>query len=202
MTATQGSEEKIGNSFVLVKLPGNKFVRYTGSEDPIPLGEVVTTSSTIEEMTKEQLGELYGTLIGSNPKNFKDKKIAIESVSYQIGKLQATESLVLPPAAVAAQKSAKKDKATGVAKEKATSFELLAPENLAEAMAKLPPQARAVISAMTDVVTEKGRSTFTGAELEERLKRADSPLTTRQEPMRIVSYYREKLTGAGLVKVS
>jgi hypothetical protein len=162
----------------------------------------IITHDNVNSLTKDQIGDLYGQLAGVAPKKFKDKAIAVESLLYQVGKVK-----VHVPGAEKTGKAEKAGKAAGTtaekaaAKERTTTFVLLAPADAADKLKTLPPQAQAVVSALADVAKAQGGMEVSGKALEERLKAADSPLKTGQPVMRIVGYYKSKLIGAGLIQV-
>jgi hypothetical protein len=163
-------------------------------------GAAFVTDGNAHSLTKEQLGELYGEVAGTQAKKFKDKQIAVESLAYQASKMSTYDPSAPTPAAAPAKgakvSKAKKEKA----EPKATKLELLTPEDAAARLKALPPQCASLISAMSDVVKAKGSQEFELKELEARLSAPDSPLTTRQPPMRICSYYSTKLKDACLIR--
>ena len=72
------------------------------------------------------------------------------------------------------------------------------------ALGGLAPQARALVSIMADLAKELGSASFGGAALEARLKVPEvaALLRTKQDPLRILQYYKGKLISVGLIRVS
>ena len=71
-------------------------------------------------------------------------------------------------------------------------------------MRGLAPQARELVLIMTDLAKEKGATSFSGTDLNEKLKipEVGARLRTKQDPLRILQYYKGKLISVGLVRVS
>ena len=80
----------------------------------------------------------------------------------------------------------------------------LQPKVTAEVVRGLAPQARALVSIMADLAKELGSASFGGAALEARLKVPEvaALLRTKQDPMRILAYYKGKLVSVGMIRVS
>jgi hypothetical protein len=189
----------------LIKLAG-QFAEGQEGFSPVVGSVSFVTESNAGQLPLAELGELYGEIAGTQAKKFKDAKIAVESLAYQVGKLKFTDPLAPTPAPQA--KAPANGKASRESKplkapldEKKSTYVLLTPDGAAEAVGKIPPQARAIVSALADVVKVKGVPEVSAAELEARLTAADSPLTTRQPVMRIVGYYMKKLVEVGLLQV-
>ena len=131
----------------------------------------------------------------------------LESVpAYQVAKMAVFDPNAPKPEPAA--KGAKPVKAADGEKKYARktpdTFELLQPANLDEVVRGLAPQARALVSIMADLAKELGSASFGGAALEARLKVPEvaALLRTKQDPMRILAYYKGKLVSVGLIRVS
>lgn len=190
--------------FIVAKLDG-KFLRFT-SLDKVPEGERPVTLSTLKGLDVSKLGSIYADIAGVAPKNFKNTRDAIESISYQAGKIPLYDPHAPSKPGV---KSAKGPKVSGGAKiepkmKSVVTYDLLTPENTKEAVESLAPQARELITIMVGLAKEKGTSSFTEAELQAKLAIPEvaATLKTRQPPVRILQYYKSKLVSSGLVKVS
>ena len=190
--------------FVIAKV-GEKYVRFADLAS-VPEGAAATTPATAAEMTKEALGELYSELAGVPSKKFKDKRVAVESVAYQVAKMR-----VFDPSAPAKAPAPKGERPARVAGEKAprvaktpSTLELTQPEKVDEVLHGLAPQARELVAIMADLAKEKSATSFSGSDLDEFIKRPEvaARLRTKQDPARILQYYRGKLISAGLVRVS
>ena len=191
--------------FVIAKV-GEKYVRFADLAS-VPEGAEPITQDTAAEMTKDAIGEVYSTIAGVPSKKFKDKKIGLESLAYQVAKMRIFDPSAPAPAAKA-EKPAKVAKVAGEKVPRAaktpSTLELAQPENLEEALRGLAPQARELITIMADLAKSKGAPSFSSAELDEYIKRPEvaARLRTKQDPLRILQYYRGKLISAGFVRVS
>jgi hypothetical protein len=202
-------EEKPATSveFVVAKV-GGKFLRFA-TREAVP-GEGIEEGpynlDVVNDMTVEAVGELYSKIAGVSPKKFKNKKVAIESLAYQVAKMAVFDPNAPKPEPAA--KGTKPAKATDGEKKYARktpdTFELLQPAELDKVMRGLAPQARELVLIMTDLAKEKGATSFSGTDLNEKLKipEVGARLRTKQDPLRILQYYRGKLIGVGLVRVT
>jgi hypothetical protein len=187
-------------AIVLGKMDGK--VRRFSSERAVPEGVEPTTDATLEAASKEQVAELYALVAGVLPKGFRDKETALSSLRYQVSKMpfadRPGQSVGLP-----ASGAAKPAKAAKGARKGAETYELLTPSNFAELAADLPPQARELVGIMVDLAKERGATKFTGVDLQARLNEPASVarLKTKQEPIRILTYYEGRMIGAGLLRV-
>lgn len=164
----------------------------------------------LEGMTKNHLGEIYGQIAGVPAKNFKSKEVAIESVVYQANKLPdfgevkspAREAFDKDAAARAVPKAAGSSNKTP-AKKPSGNFELLSPPDVAEKLKALAPQARELVLMAAEFAAEKGSTKFGAIEFSDYISVPEraARLHTRQEPVRILTYYRSKLDDAGLLKM-
>lgn len=199
--------------FIAAKIDG-QFKRFKDAES-VPDGATdLITPAILNEMTKEQVSQLYGHVAGTNPKNFKSKTVAIDSIAYQAGKLPIYDPTPKPTAATPAPEGKKAPAATlstGTAEGKEkyerrapNKYELLSPENVAKILTGLAPQARELVTIMTELATDTDSPTFTEADLLAKLALPDvaARLRTRQDPSRILQYYKAKLVSTGLVRVS
>jgi hypothetical protein len=202
-------EEKPATSmeFVVAKV-GGKFLRFA-TREAVPsegVDEGPYTPDIVREMTKEAIGELYSAVAGVSPKKFKDKRVAIESLAYQVAKMAIFDPSAPKPEPVA--KGVKPAKAADGEKKYARktpdTFELLQPAELDKVMRGLAPQARELVLIMTDLAKEKGATSFSGTDLNEKLKipEVGARLRTKQDPLRILQYYKGKLISVGLIRVS
>lgn len=195
-------------AFVVAKVEGGKFLRFKSLEDLPKEGTTLAiTNQTVGELTKDEIGNIYSQIVGTGKKNFKDKKIAIESLVYQIAKLPVFDPNASPLAeAVKAGAKANKPTKEGKKYERKTpdTFELLQPEEVDKVLRGLAPQARELVLIMADLAKEKGSTTFSGEDLNAKLKIAEvgARLRTKQDPLRILQYYKGKLISSGLIRVS
>ena len=188
--------------FILAKV-GGKLLRFAAVES-VPEGAETITLESVQELPKDKIGELYGTVAGVSPKHFKDKRMAIESLIYQVAKMPIYDPNAPKPEARPGE--SKKAAASGekFVRKSNETFELLTPPDTEKVLRDLAPQARELILIMTELAKEKGSTTFSGAELNSKLKipEVGARLRTKQDPLRILQYYKGKLIGAGLVRTS
>lgn len=193
------------SDFVVAKLDG----RFRRFQDTGVVPEKATDRVTLEsldKMTMDAIAEMYGDVTGQIPKNFKTKAIAVESLVYQLNKLPMFDpSAAVAPTTVVKSKGSTASTTPAAPKEKTkNTFELLAPANSKEVLQGLAPQARELVLIMTDVAQETGSATFGEDVLQKKLAipEVGARLNTRQDPNRILQYYKGKLIGAGLIRVS
>ena len=191
--------------YVIAKV-GEKYVRFADLAS-VPEGAEPLTPEIVAEMTKDAIGELYSAIAGVPSKKFKDKKIGLESLAYQVAKMRIFD----PSAPAVAAKVDKPAKVAKVAGEKAaraakvpSTLELQQPEKLDEVLRDLAPQARELVAIMADLAKEKGATSFSSADIAEYIKRPEvaARLRTKQDPQRILQYYKNELISAGFVRVS
>lgn len=194
--------------YVIAKV-GEKYVRFADLAS-VPEGAEPLTPEIVAEMTKDAIGELYSAIAGVPSKKFKDKKIGLESLAYQVAKMRIFDPSA-PAVAAKVDKPAKVAKVAKVAGEKAaraakvpSTLELQQPEKLDEALRDLAPQARELVAIMADLAKEKGATSFSSADIAEYIKRPEvaARLRTKQDPQRILQYYKNELISAGFVRVS
>ena len=191
-------------AFVVAKI-NDKWVRFK-DKDSVPCGVDLVTEVIAAEMTVDDIGDLYSKIAGVSPKKFKNKKVAIESLAYQVAKMVVFDPNAPKPepAAKGAKPAKVADGEKKYARKTPDTFELLQPEKLDEVMRGLAPQARELVLIMTDLAKEKGATSFSGTDLNEKLKipEVGARLRTKQDPLRILQYYRGKLIGVGLIRVT
>ena len=191
-------------AFVVAKI-NDKWVRFK-DKDSVPCGVDLVTEVIAAEMTVDDIGDLYSKIAGVSPKKFKNKKVAIESLAYQVAKMAVFDpNAPKPEPAAKGTKPAKAaDGEKKYARKTPDTFELLQPAELDKVMRGLAPQARELVLIMTDLAKEKGATSFSGTDLNEKLKipEVGARLRTKQDPLRILQYYRGKLIGVGLVRVT
>jgi len=165
-----------------------------------PEGVPTFTSETVAGMTIVEISEIYSKIVGTSPKKFKDKRVALESLAYQVAKMPIFDPSAPKPEPAARAVGGKRERAS----KSPDTFELLQPANLDEVVRGLAPQARALVSIMADLAKELGSASFGGAALEARLKVPEvaALLRTKQDPMRILTYYKGKLVSVGMIRVS
>ena len=203
-------EEKPATSmeFVVAKV-GGKFLRFA-TREAVPsegVDEGPYTPDIVREMTKEAIGELYSAVAGVSPKKFKDKRVAIESLAYQVAKMTVFDPSVPkpePPPVKGGKATPSVNGEKKYARKTPDTFELLQPAELDKVMRGLAPQARELVLIMTDLAKEKGATSFSGTDLNEKLKipEVGARLRTKQDPLRILQYYKGKLISVGLIRVS
>jgi hypothetical protein len=197
--------------FVVAKV-GGKFLRFA-TREAVPsegIEEGPYNLDVVNDMTVETVGELYSKIAGVSPKKFKNKKVAVESLSYQVAKMPIFDpNAVKSPLAEAVKAGARANKPAAdgdkkYARKTPDTFELLQPAELDKVMRGLTPQARELVLIMTDLAKEKGAVSFAGNDLNEYLKKPEvaARLRTKQDPLRILQYYKGALISKGLVRVS
>ncbi len=199
-------------AFVVAKMKGGKFLRFQKIEDLPKEDDAVIlaiTNQTVSELTKDQIGEIYSQIVGTGKKNFKDKRIAIESLVYQVAKMPIFDPNASPLAAAVlagakANKPAKSGEGKKYARKTPDTFELLQPPDVDKVLKALAPQARELVLIMADLAKEKGSTTFSGTDLNAKLETAESKerLRTRQPALRILQYYKGRLIGDGLIRTN
>jgi len=188
------------SDFVLAKIDG-KLLRFQDA-GAVPEGSETITLESAREMTKEALGALYADVAHTSPKNFKDKKVAIDSIVYQVAKMPVFDPNAPKVAAAPTELKKKEQKAAAKAAE---VIELLCPTELPKVLEGIAPQARELVLIMGELVTETGNEAkFTSSQLAKKLasEGISERLKTRQEPGRIFAYYKGVLIGKGLIRVS
>jgi hypothetical protein len=203
-----GAEEIVA-AFVVGKIDG-RVVRLQTPE-AAPEGAEVITHESAMDLSLEVLGELYGSIAGVNAKKFKTKRVAIECIGYQVAKLpifdpnakkvgppRIAKGVQVAPGVVNVIDGKK------VGRKSTDQFELLKVVDPATTLAKLAPQARELVAIMADLAAEKSSTIFAGPDLEEFLAKPEigARLKTRQEPTRILQYYKAKLITLGVIRVS
>ena len=191
-------------AFVVAKI-NDKWVRFK-DKDSVPCGVDLVTEVIAAEMTVDDIGDLYSKIAGVSPKKFKNKKVAIESLAYQVAKMAVFDPNAPKPepAAKGAKPAKVADGEKKYARKTPDTFELLQPAELDKVMRGLAPQARELVLIMTDLAKEKGAVSFAGNDLNEYLKKPEvaARLRTKQDPLRILQYYKGALISKGLVRVS
>ena len=192
-------------AFVVAKI-NDKWVRFK-DKDSVPCGVDLVTEVIAAEMTVDDIGDLYSKIAGVSPKKFKNKKVAIESLAYQVAKMTVFDPSVPkpePPPVKGGKATPSVNGEKKYARKTPDTFELLQPAELDKVMRGLAPQARELVLIMTDLAKEKGAVTFAGNDLGEFLKKPEvaARLRTKQDPLRILQYYKGALISKGLVRVS
>lgn len=185
------------HDFLIAKLDG-RFMRFPSMESiPDSVEEGPYSLNVVQEMPKLAIGELYGKLIAGGAKNFKTKEIAIESFAYQAAKLPEFGDPSTAPSPTAPGSAKKVDRA-----KRSSTIELLMPKNSAEVLKALAPQARELVLILTELAKEKVSPVLTSAEIEAKLQQRDSieRLNTRQDPIRIWTYYKGTLVSRDLIR--
>lgn len=197
MSNSTGEQTTAQDAVVIAKIDG-RFVRLV-DPDSAPEGITTYTAVTLENSSMEDLGELYGSLAGQNPKKFKAKSTAIESIMFQGSRLPIFDPNK-PKAAPQKSESTAKSEAVPARSKSQNVFELQFPKDLESRVKALPPQAKTLLLIMTDI----GRTSFTEQELLDALNLPANvaKLNTKQAPARILQYYKGKLITVGLIKVT
>lgn len=194
--------------FIIGKING-LFVKFPNLE-AVPEGTEAIVGENVKAMSKDAIDSLYSDVARiSMPKKFKSKIVALESLEYQVNKLpeygaaastavRSTDS----PMAAAVLSGAKANKVPKVPKKDSSTYELLSPPNVDEVLKSLAPQARELVAIFADLAKEKASTTFTGADVEAFFKRPEvaARLRTRQEPVRILTYYKGILISKGMIR--
>lgn len=196
---------RVATPFTIAKVDG----RYKRLQDveATPEGALAVTSESVVGMTMVEISEIYSEVAGVSPKRFKDKRVAIESLAYQVAKMPIFDPSAPKPAPIEKGAKAAKTAVVGekkLARKASETLELLQPEKLDEVLRALAPQARELVAIMADLAKEKNAATFSGTDLDSFLKipEVGARLRTKQDPARILAYYKGKLIAAGLVRVS
>ncbi len=209
------SSEKVQPTGWRVAKVGSQYVQIAENLE-IPADVTYITREGVEERKLEDIAIVYGLVARVSPKKFKNKQLAMESMDYQVGKLQVLNSFevkqeapVEPKTAVEGEGEAEVDprpKAYIVQeKERAArvrpSIRLLTPADPAKCMESLAPQAKMLVSILTDAALERENVLFTTQQLTELMNTEESVarLKTRQEGVRIMMYYRRDLIESGLI---
>jgi hypothetical protein len=181
---------------VVARINGRHF--RTSDPSKLPEGSELATREQIEVMPIEELNELYSAVAGVPLKKFKAREVAKESVFYQIGKLPEYGGAVKPSAEPSSRPAA------GARRSKVPETIELLPVLDEKAIGSLAPQARELLLMMAEIAKENGATSFSSTLLESRLKEPKSAerLRTRQDPVRIMLYYRSKLVDNGFIKIS
>lgn len=184
---------------------GGRFLRFSTAESvPETVDEGPYTIEILRELTPAKIGELYGNVAKVPTKNFKDPKVAIDSLVYQVAKIPLFDPN--KPVEVQAATPIMTGQSTEkrVVSKKSEFYELSSPADLDKVLGGLAPQARELVLIMTELANDKGSTKFSSSELEERINLPEvaARLKTKQEPLRILKYYKGKLIGSGLIKTS
>lgn len=174
-------------------------------EDRIPEGsEIVFKESGLEALSPEEVDALYSRVAGTPTKKFKNKSLAVKSLMYQAAKLPDTPGDVQKTAENHGETvpAGDKKKKEAAAKVKSEVLVILRPANLTEVVEKLAPQAREVFSILCDAALAHESNTLSAEQVADAFKdgAAKTRLGTRQEPARILQYYKGRLKGAGLIR--
>ena len=196
--------------FIIGKING-AFVKFPNLE-AVPEGTEAIVGESVKAMSKDAIDSLYSDVARiSMPKKFKSKIVALESLEYQVNKLpeygaaakvQGTETGRISAGSPGAQRGVPAVKVAKVPKKDSSTYELLSPPNVDEVLKSLAPQARELVAIFADLAKEKASTTFTGADVEEFFKRPEvaARLRTRQEPVRILTYYKGILISKGMIR--
>ncbi len=170
------------------------YVRYA-SKAAVPDDVSAVSEDDLTAMSKEELESLYSSLAGGMPKKFKNPKVALENVLYQIDKMPLYEEKTAQVVAASASQRKYERKSPN-------KYTLLMGEGSDKAMKDLAPQARECVSIMGDFAKELGRLEFGEDELRAKFEASADRLDTKQDPWRILQYYRGKLIGSNLLRIS
>lgn len=173
---------------------GDRYFRYKSGVE-LPEGAIEVDLSG--NLTKEQLEEMYAALAGTNVKKFKSREVALENVSYQVGKLPELSDSKSPQAPEKSEKSDKK-----YVRKSPSNYKLLVDAESQDKLKTLSPQALGCINILADFAKEVGRFDFQEAELKAYFESAKDRLKTKQDPWRILMYYRHSLVSLDLLRVS
>ena len=192
--------EKENTDMKLVKLAGGQLLRIRASTPPPEGAEIITID---DSKSDEEIAALYREVVGTAPKKFKTRELALASVVYQIAKLALFDPNSPIAKSVARKSSSGKTKDKPPAEPKAPKVEnlrLAQPEAAADLLGKMPPQARELVAIVTDLTAKVG-GPFTYAALVDFVKQDDvAPrLKTRQPPERILAYYKSRLMADGFL---
>jgi hypothetical protein len=194
--------------FIIGKING-AFVKFPNLE-AVPEGTEAIVGESVKAMSKDAIDSLYSDVARiSMPKKFKSKIVALESLEYQVNKLPEYGATAAAPVAangivagLKAPKDATSPRAPKVPKKDSSTYELLSPPNVDEVLKSLAPQARELVAIFADLAKEKASTTVTGADVEAFFKRPEvaARQRTRQEPVRILTYYKGILISKGMIR--
>lgn len=190
-----------------VALVDGSYVRLLEGVEP-PEGSEVYKFDDLDSLELTKLGEIYGALAGVSPKKFKSPKIAVESIAFQLKKRTPTNPWApRPQTPASADGGTVKTKVKVEKKDKEPTksvITLLAPDDLAEQLKKLAPQAREVVGILSELAASSGTPTFNSEMVSKALNLPESVarLRTRQSPDRIFAYYRSALIASGIITVA
>ncbi len=179
---------------VVVARSAAGFVRY-GSRAAVPEGVVAVSEDVLTSMAKEELEDLYSSIAMVPPKKFKSAKVALENVLYQVLKMPIYGEKI---AGLQAQVGSSQRK---YERKSPNKYVLVLGEDADKQLKDMAPQARECVSIMGDFARELGRLEFGEDELRARFEASSDRLGTKQDPWRVLQYYRGKLIGSNLLKV-
>ena len=197
-------------TFAIVEV-GGKFARVLDPEnqefpDPRP---IVIDQENVLLLEEDEQARLYGRVAGVPPKKFKTSKALLESLEYQASKLplygiKQPESAPQEQAGRPDARAANGNR-TREPRKSADRITILSPANHAELFKKLPAQAKALITLMTELAGELGTTELPGAQLLGKLaepRSIEMMSNTKQPPLRILGYYSSRLTSEGWIRTS
>jgi hypothetical protein len=165
----------------------------------VPAGTSVLDREDLDAMSKEELEEVYANIAGTDPKVFPSWGMALANVLFQVEEMR-----IYHPE----PEQEESDEDPKVGKQKRLrgpdTYTLLVPlsDKAREGLAKLPRQARECLNIMLELASSKDSFSFSEKDLKTSFEGCKERLATRQEPWRILQYYRKDLEGAGIVQVS
>lgn len=183
-------------SFTLAKV-GTNYFKFA-PDAPLPEGAQTMTLDDLSKSSKEELEEMYASVAGTSPKKFKSQEMALENVTFQVGKMK----LIAAAAATGPLPATVDPTERKYAKKAPSTYKLMLDAGSSDKIKNLGPQARECINVMADFAKQEGRLEFKEDELKVFFDACKDRLKTKQEPWRILMYYRGKLISADLLRVS
>jgi hypothetical protein len=182
------------SDFVIAKLDNNSLVRFNTITE-VPAGTSVITAEDLEDISIQEITEIYSSIAGTPPKKFRTRAIAVESLVQKIGEMPFHQ---LEPESVVEDIEAKRK----YTRKNPNVFEILpqTPETPRK-IEDIAPQGKAAMDLLYAAVKHFKTNRIEEKDLMEFFREEKNAMTlhTRQDPWRIFQYYRAQLTRAGIV---
>jgi hypothetical protein len=185
---------------------GGRYVRFERLEH-VPAGtKTYTHPSDLGGNSKEQLEQIYAFVKGAVPKEFPDRRVALDSLWDAFSELPVVDPVTFAPEEQErqAQKSRiqlepqqdQKRAASGPKKKPDDVYTIYAETpKMKELLEKLPPQARAC----AEILRACDQTTLSQADLAALIEANKAKFNSRQDSWRIFAYYRGDLLRVGFL---
>lgn len=210
---TQQQEER-PITFSIVEING----RFTRVLDPeiVEVSDpklVIIDQENILRLDPDTQARIYGRVAGTSPKIFKTPRALLESLEYQAQKLPVygaketlKEKFDEDPSIGGGEKKERSAKSTrGPRKSALNVVHLQVPNDRDQLFNKLPSQAKALITLMTELAGELKTTDLPGQSVIEKISQPRSiemMSNTTQPPLRILAYYASRLISEGWIRIS